>query len=277
MLLRAPPSLSLFSSSVDPAPPSAAAAAAAAIVGPLPSSASSSSLSSALRLRRGTAKNGSVVVAAAGPNSSNRAITGVLFEPFEELKSELALVPQALDQSLARHKYADDCEAAINEQINVEYNVSYVYHAMFAYFDRDNVALRGLANFFKESSDEEREHAEKFMKYQNKRGGRVKLQSIVMPLTEFDHPEKGDALYAMELALALEKLTNEKLLNLHGVAGRCNDPEMQSFIESEFLEEQVEAIKKISEYVAQLRRVGKGHGVWHFDRMLLHEEGNGAA
>lgn len=30
---------------------------------------------------------------------------------------------------------------------------------------------------------------------QNKRGGKVKLQSIVMPLTEFDHPEKGDALY----------------------------------------------------------------------------------
>ena len=63
----------------------------------------------------------------------------------------------------------------------------------------------------------------------------------------------------------------------------------------------VEAIKKISEYVAQLRRVGKGHGkfisnctcnilriihhlvtkssnflgisgVWHFDQMLLNEE-----
>ncbi|KAL0907831.1 hypothetical protein M5K25_022273 [Dendrobium thyrsiflorum] len=38
-----------------------------------------------------------------------------------------------------------------------------------------------------------------------------------------------------------------------------------------------EAIKKISEYVAQLRRVGKGHGVWHFDQVLLNEEENGAA
>lgn len=28
---------------------------------------------------------------------------------------------------------------------SVEYNVSYVYHAMFAYFDRDNVALKGFA------------------------------------------------------------------------------------------------------------------------------------
>nr|GEZ44745.1 ferritin-4, chloroplastic-like [Tanacetum cinerariifolium] len=71
----------------------------------------------------------------------------------------------------------------------------------------------------------------------NKRGGNVKLQSILMPSSKFDHAEKGDALYAMELALSLEKLTNEKLLHVHAV----------------------EAIKKISEYVAQLRRIGKGH------------------
>lgn len=162
------------------------------------------------------------------------------------------------------------------------------------------------SRFFKESSTEEREHAEKLMEYQvyisyivfrnfryanfvlcfelcilallwtliynygflmtiyqNKRGGRVKLQSMLMPCSEFDHAEKGDALNgkflnklkievrhnlsmifhvnirhllwhsflsllkvpihvcdsntAMELALALEKLNNEKLLNLHKV------------------------------------------------------------
>lgn len=28
------------------------------------------------------------------------------------------------------------------------------------------------------------------MKYQNKRGGRVKLLSIIMPEMEFNHPEK---------------------------------------------------------------------------------------
>lgn len=223
-----------------------------------------------------TGRSSAGAMAAIG-GESNKALTGFLFEPFEEVKQELALVPSSPDKSLARQKYADDCEAAINEQINVEYNVSYVYHSLFAYFDRDNVALRGMAKFFKESSEEEREHAEKLMKYQNKRGGRVKLQSIILPLTEFDHEEKGDALYAMELSLALERLVNEKLLITHGVATRCNDPHTTEFIEREFLEEQVEAIKKISEYVAQLRRVGKGHGVWHFDQMLLHEEDNGAA
>ncbi|KAL0914979.1 hypothetical protein M5K25_015374 [Dendrobium thyrsiflorum] len=253
----------------------------------LMSSSSESSSPGAFLRRRSQAMAGFLTVpqvgrSAAGPIAaggvdSTRALTGVLFEPFEEVKHELALITSSPGKSLARQKYADESEAAINEQINVEYNVSYVYHAMFAYFDRDNVALRGMAKFFKESSEEERDHAEKLMKYQNKRGGRVKLQSILMPLTEFHHEEKGDALYAMELALSLERLVNEKLLNLHSVAARANDPNMTEFIESHFLTEQVEAIKKISEYVSQLRRVGEGHGVWHFDQVLLHGEENGAA
>ncbi|XVE62080.1 hypothetical protein DITRI_Ditri06bG0090600 [Diplodiscus trichospermus] len=199
------------------------------------------------------------------------ALTGVVFQPFEEVKKEEFDIPIVPRVSLARQKYADDCETAINGQINVEYTVSYVYHSLYAYFDRDNIALKGLAKFFKESSEEEREHAEKLMEYQNMRGGRVKLHSILMPLSEFEHAQKGDALYAMELALSLEKLTNEKLLSLHNVAEQNNDAQMAEFIEREFLSEQVEAIKKISEYVAQLRMVGKGHGVWHFDQKLLHE------
>ena len=55
-------------------------------------------------------------------------------------------------------------------------NCCFVFQSYF--FDRDDIALKGFAKFFKESSDEEREHAEKFMKYQNKRGGRVVLQAI---------------------------------------------------------------------------------------------------
>ncbi|NP_001313209.1 ferritin-2, chloroplastic [Nicotiana tabacum] len=216
-------------------------------------------------------RNGLLVVCAS-KGSNTKPLTGVVFEPFEEVKKELMLVPTVPQVSLARHKYSDQCEAAVNEQINVEYNVSYVYHGMYAYFDRDNVALKGLARFFKESSEEERGHAEKLMEYQNKRGGKVKLQSILMPLSEFDHAEEGDALYAMELALSLAKLTNQKLLNLHAVATRNNDVQLADFVESKYLREQVEAIKMISEYVAQLRRVGKGHGVWHFDQMLLQEE-----
>ncbi|XP_002961565.2 ferritin-2, chloroplastic [Selaginella moellendorffii] len=197
------------------------------------------------------------------------SLTGVVFEPFAEVKHQLTQVPETSSVSFARQRFAPRCEAAINDQINVEYNVSYVYHAMFGYFDRDNVGLPGMARYFKEASEEERGHAEKFMKYQNLRGGKVVLHSILGPsITEFDHAEKGDALYAMELALALEKLTNDKLLALHKVAVDHDDIQMQDFIESEFLGEQVESIKKISVYVSQLRRIGKGHAVYHFDRSL---------
>ncbi|KAI6675232.1 hypothetical protein NL676_003138 [Syzygium grande] len=207
----------------------------------------------------------------ASAEAGGPVLTGVVFQPFQEVKREDLAIPISPQLSLARQYYSDDCEAAINEQINVEYAVSYVYHAMYAYFDRDNIALKGLAKFYKESSEEEREHAEKLMEYQNKRGGKVKLHSILMPPSEFDHVEKGDALYSMELALSLEKLTNQKLLSLHGVAEQNNDPQLADFIESEFLYEQVEAIKKMADFVTQLRMVGKGHGVWHFDQMLLHE------
>lgn len=209
--------------------------------------------------------------AVGGEGRTTSALTGVVFEPFSEVQTELVQVSQSFSQSLARQKFSDGCEGALNEQINVEYNVSYVYHALFAYFDRDNVGLPGFAKYFKDASDEERGHAEKLMKYQNIRGGKVKLQSILLPaVMEFDNAEKGDALYAMELTLSLEKLTNQKLLNLHAVAQEANDGQMTDFIEGNFLTDQVEAIKKVSEYVSQLRRIGKGHAVWHFDQMLLN-------
>jgi ferritin heavy chain len=211
----------------------------------------------------------SAVVSSAVKSGGEVALAGVLFEPFEEVKRDAFVVPISPQASLARQNYQDECESGINEQINVEYSASYVYHAMYAYFDRDNVALKGLAKFFKESSEEEREHAEKLMEYQNVRGGRVKLHSILHPPSEFEHAEKGDALYAMELALSLEKLVNEKLLKLHCVADQNKDVQMTDFIETEFLSEQVESIQKISDYVTQLRMVGKGHGVWHFDQRLL--------
>lgn len=231
----------------------------------------SNPLSSSGVLRCPQRRRGNGFVVSATTEGTDLQLTGVVFQPFEEVKKDALVVPVSPQQSLARQNYTVRSEEAINEQINVEYNVSYAYHAMFAYFDRDNIALKGLAKFFKESSEEEREHAEKLMEYQNERGGRVKLYSMLMPLSEYEHVEKGDALYAMELALSLEKLTNEKLLNLHRVAEESLDPQMTEFVEREFLPEQVEAIKKISDYVTQLRMVGKGHGVWHFDQVLLHE------
>ncbi|MEW5313265.1 MAG: hypothetical protein WDW38_004849 [Sanguina aurantia] len=211
-----------------------------------------------------------VVRAGNGPVVAEAQLTGVVFDT---VSTELAMVDRtnAAMESFARCNFHPDCEAAINQQINIEYNVSYVYHSLFAYFDRDNVGLRGIAKYFKDASEEEREHAELLMEYQNKRGGRVQLQSIITPESEFNHAEKGDALYAFELALSLEKLNFTKLRDLHAIANSCNDAPMTDFIEGQLLQEQVESVKKVSEFVSQLRRVGKGLGVYQFDKQLAEE------
>ncbi|MEW5312172.1 MAG: hypothetical protein WDW38_003819 [Sanguina aurantia] len=171
-------------------------------------------------------------------------------------------------ETLARSSFHPDCEAAINRQINIEYNISYVYHTLFAYFDRDNIGLRGFAKYFKESSAEERAHAELLMQYNSKRGGRVVLQSLITPQSEFDHAEKGDALYAFELALSLEKLNFMKLRELHDVALANNDAPLVHFVKNQLLADQADSVKKVSEFVSQLRRVDKGLGVFEFDARL---------
>merc|ERR1739838_647879 len=152
--------------------------------------------------------------------------------------------------SQCRQNYHSESEASINRQINMELYASYTYQSMAMYFDRDDIALPGFSKYFQKSSDEEREHAEKLMKYQNKRGGRIVLQDIKKPSND----EWGNGLEAMQVALQLEKSVNQALLDLHKIADGHGDAQMCDFIESEYLEEQVKAIKEISDHITQLKR-----------------------
>jgi ferritin heavy chain len=188
-------------------------------------------------------------------------LSGMVFKPDAELAKA------GPDDSRARLAFSSACEEAINNQINVEFTASYAYYALHAYFDRDTVALPGFASFFLKQAEEEREHALKLMHYQNKRGGRVHLKPIAVPAMHFQSGENADAVYAMELALQLEKFVQLKLLEVWKVADREGDANMADFVE-DYLSMQVESIKEIADYVAQLKRVGTGHGIYHFDRVL---------
>jgi len=165
-------------------------------------------------------------------------------------------------QTMPRQNYHAECEAGVNKQINLELYASYVYQSMAMYFDRDDVALPGFSKYFKKNSDEEREHAEKFMKYQNQRGGRIVLQNIQKP----ERDEWGTALDAMQAALALEKNVNQSLLDLHALSDSHNDYQFSDFLEGNYLAEQVEAIKEMSDHVTQLKRVGPGLGEYMYDK-----------
>lgn len=170
-----------------------------------------------------------------------------------------------MSQTQPRQNYHAECEAGVNKQINMELYASYVYQCMAYYFERDDIALPGFHKFFKKSSDEEREHAEKFMKFQNQRGGRI----VYKPIEKPERDEWGTGHDAMQAALALEKNVNQALLDLHKLSDSHGDAQFCDFLESHFLTEQTEAIKELSDYVTQLKRVGPGLGEYMFDKETL--------
>ena len=67
------------------------------------------------------------------------------------------------------------------------------------------------------------------------------------------------------MALQMEKGIYDNLLKLHELADKENDPQFCDFLESNFLDEQVEAISKLTKILSVLKRIGNdGHGIWHY-------------
>lgn len=164
---------------------------------------------------------------------------------------------------MSRQNWSEECEEALNSQIKVEYRASIHYHVLAAYFYRDDIGLDKLADYFNKMSLEEREHADELMKYQTKRGGIVKLDTLPVPEVSID--KKSHVLQSFKLALDLERSVNQCLLDLHGVASRNNDPQFSDYIEGTFLKEQVDSISFISKCISQLEMIGDdGHGLWTF-------------
>ena len=65
----------------------------------------------------------------------------------------------------------------------------------------------------------------------------------------------------------------QSLLDLHVVASNHNDPHLTNFLEGEFLEEQVEAIKELADLVTRLNRAGPtGLGEHIFDKQMCERE-----
>ncbi|XP_028442095.1 ferritin, heavy polypeptide 1b isoform X3 [Perca flavescens] len=154
--------------------------------------------------------------------------------------------------SQIRQNFHQDCEAAINRQINLELYASYVYLSM---------------------SKEEHEHAEKLMSLQNKRGGRIFLQDIRKP----DRDEWGSSLEALECCLQLEKSVNQSLLDLQKMATEHNDPHLCDFIETHFLDEQVKSVKQLADWISNLRQMGAPQSAmaeYLFDKHTMADQGS---
>jgi len=169
--------------------------------------------------------------------------------------------------SFIRQNFHQESEAGVNRQINLELYASYVYLSMSYHYDNVTVALPGAHKYFKKASDEERDHAQKLMKFQNQRGGTIVLQDIKKP----DKDSWGTLKEGIQAALNLEKHVNQSLLDLHKTADTHGDSQMCDWIETHFLTEQVEAIKELGGHLTQLNRVGDTLGVYIYDKETLGE------
>jgi len=150
---------------------------------------------------------------------------------------------------------------ALNKQINAEFEASYLYMSMSAYFESIN--LPGFANWMKIQAQEELTHAMKIFRFVNERGGRVLLTAVAKPETEWKAP-----LNAFEDALAHEQKVTAMIDNLVDIAMEEKDHASRSML-NWFVDEQVEEEANASEIVEKLKLIGdKGHGLLMLDRDL---------
>ena len=138
---------------------------------------------------------------------------------------------------------------AVNDQIQKEYYSSYLYLAMSAQLEVQN--LPGAAKWTRLQSQEELAHALKLFDHVVDRGGRVTLGAIQQPPTEY-----GSALQLFEQVLTHEQQVTASIHALYALAVRDQDYPAQVMLQW-FVTEQVEEEKNASQVVEQLKAVGE--------------------
>ena len=150
---------------------------------------------------------------------------------------------------------------AINEQIKLEFESSYAYIAMEAYFMGKN--LNGFANFFHVQAQEERDHAYLLFNYAYSVGGDVVLKD----LAAFDSNFK-DEIDIFEKTLAHEQLVTRSIHNLMTIAIEEKDYATESMLRW-FIDEQVEEEETAQSLIDALKMIkDNGFGLYTLDKEL---------
>lgn len=173
-----------------------------------------------------------------------------------------------LPPSCARQSYQPDCEAAVNNQINLELYASYVYEAMALYFEREDAALKHVVQFFRQQARKETEYAQRLVWLHEQRGARLRLRDIAMPDLHGWH----DPVRVMECALHLAMDVNQSLFSLHRLATDKKDAHLCDFLMSRYLHEQVKFITELDDHLTNLCRMGapqSGLAEHLFDKLTL--------
>ena len=148
-------------------------------------------------------------------------------------------------------------EAAINEQLNFEFESAHVYLAMAGYVA--TLGLEGFESWMYVQYEEEISHARKFVDYINERGGRVRIKGFETPRNDFD-----SLLEVLEVSLGHEKLVTSKINNLMKIAYEVQDYAAISFLQW-YVNEQVEEEDNFNKLIDKVKLV-KDAGLYHLDK-----------
>ncbi|XP_035208940.1 ferritin heavy chain A-like isoform X1 [Stegodyphus dumicola] len=173
------------------------------------------------------------------------------------------------DAKSDRYELYPACATLLRSQVNVEMHASLVYMNMAAHFDQNGIARKGFAKLFRKNSEEEREHAQKFIDYLNLRGSKFTQFNVDMP----DKTSWINTLEALNEAIVLEKEVYNQLNHIHDIAeAHCKDSHLTDFLEREYFDEQIESIDQFIRHASVLGSMSEhALGEYLYDLQLQGE------
>lgn len=166
-------------------------------------------------------------------------------------------------------KLSDTLLKAFSEQITLELESSIVYLQLAIILDDQD--LPGMAGWMRQQSDEERDHAGRFIDHVTDRGGHPQIGAIKSPAG------LGDSVHdAFRASLAHEEKVSESIRNLYRQAQSEGDIDSMPLLHW-FIEEQVEEEATVSEILGRLELIGSdGAGLLRLDADLAARGGRHA-
>ncbi len=137
----------------------------------------------------------------------------------------------------------------MNAQIGHELGASNQYLQIATFFE--SRALRKLAEFFYKQSDEEREHALKFVRFLTETGAEVRIPAVLAARYEIDSAEQ-----AFQMSLDWEKEVTRQIYTILETAIREKDFASQQFLQW-FVEEQVEEVSRMENMLLVVQQAGE--------------------
>jgi ferritin len=145
-------------------------------------------------------------------------------------------------------KLPDELAKAFNDQITMEVASSIAYLQMAAHFE--NVNLVGMAAWMRMQSEEEKDHAHRFMKFVLDRGNPVELGAVEAPKSDFDSVESVFA-----TSLAQEQAVTKAIHDIYRLAADQGDLASFPFLQS-FIAEQNEEEATVETILERVRLAG---------------------